>query len=144
MVVIFTASTEKGSQKHTETIVRPPAQFIKPTITESEFQQVHFDVRKAAHFSEYAILAILLCRAVRVEPKLAKWGPFAQIALPILVSAAYASTDEWHQHFVRSRTPSIRDVFIDTGGAVIGIVVFYVFLRFWKKRKTSEVCQSGN
>lgn len=135
MAVIFTASTEKGSQKHTEAMVRPPVQFISPTITEPQFQKVHFDVRKAAHFIEYAILAALLLRAVRAQPGLAKLSLFVQIPMAILISAAYAGTDEWHQHFVHSRTANFKDVLIDTSGAAFGALVFYFSMRFLSKSR---------
>jgi len=139
MIVIFTASTEKGSQKNTETLVRPPVQFISPTITPAQFERVHFDVRKAAHFTEYAILAVLLCRAVCSVSGVLKWGKLVQIPLVIVISAAYACTDEWHQHFVHSRTPSIKDVLIDTSGAVFGILIFYLVMRFWGKKRPTRI-----
>ena len=35
--------------------------------------------------------------------------------------AGFAATDEYHQSFVAGRGPSVRDVCIDTFGAMIGI-----------------------
>ena len=66
-------------------------------------------LRKGAHMTEYAILGLLLLRAVGGE-------------LPAFVlGIAYAITDEIHQHFVRGRHASPIDVLIDTAGVAIGI-----------------------
>ena len=66
-------------------------------------------LRKGAHMTEYAILGLLLLRAVGRE--------LPAFALGI----AYAITDEIHQHFVRGRHASPIDVLIDTTGVAIGI-----------------------
>ena len=66
-------------------------------------------LRKCAHMTEYAILAVLLLRATR--------SPRAAFAL----AAAYAVTDEIHQLFVTGRHGSPLDVAIDSAGAVLGL-----------------------
>jgi VanZ family protein len=69
-------------------------------------------LRKCAHVTEYAILGVLLVRAIGRE-------------LPaLLVGIAYAATDELHQHFVRGRHASPVDVAIDAVGLVLGILLF--------------------
>ena len=67
-------------------------------------------LRKAAHITEYAILAFLLRRAVST------WAAFG-------LAVAYAASDELHQSFVRGREGRPRDVAIDTIGIVIGLLV---------------------
>jgi VanZ family protein len=68
-------------------------------------------LRKCAHMTEYAILAVLLWRAVGSE-------------LPALgLASAYAVTDELHQTFVAGRHGSPIDWAIDTAGALIGLGV---------------------
>jgi VanZ family protein len=67
--------------------------------------------RKCAHVTEYAILGLLLLRAVGHE-------------LPaLLLGIAYAASDEIHQHFVAGRHGSPVDIAIDTVGLVLGIVL---------------------
>jgi VanZ family protein len=66
-------------------------------------------LRKCAHMTEYAILAVLLLRATRSY----RW------AWPLAV--AYACTDEFHQTFVRGRHGAPLDVGIDAVGALIGL-----------------------
>ena len=69
-------------------------------------------LRKAAHVTEYAVFGALLVRAIGS-------------ALPALaLGAAYAITDELHQHFVPGRTGTALDVAIDTVGVVLGIALF--------------------
>jgi VanZ family protein len=68
-------------------------------------------LRKGAHVTEYAILGLLLLRAVARE------GP------AFLLGVAYAVTDEVHQHFVSGRHASPIDVAIDSAGILVGIVV---------------------
>jgi VanZ family protein len=77
-------------------------------------------LRKGAHVTEYAILGLLLLRAIGRE-------------LPaLLVGVAYAITDEVHQHFVSGRHSSPIDVAIDATGVLIGVLVF-VRARRWAR-----------
>ena len=68
-------------------------------------------LRKGAHMTEYAILVVLLWRALGSE-----LAAFA-------ASIGYAVTDEIHQTFVRGRHGSPVDVAIDTIGMLIGLAV---------------------
>jgi len=34
-----------------------------------------------------------------------------------------ATTDEFHQSFVKSRSASVQDVLIDSGGAILGVLI---------------------
>jgi VanZ family protein len=69
-------------------------------------------LRKGAHVTEYAVLGVLLYRALgREAPALA-------------TGIAYAATDELHQHFVRGRHASPVDVAIDAVGVALGMLVW--------------------
>ncbi|HYX89497.1 MAG TPA: VanZ family protein [Gaiellaceae bacterium] len=70
-------------------------------------------LRKGAHITEYAILALLLLRAIGRE------------APAFLLGLAYSATDELHQHFVRGRHASPVDVAIDALGLLLGLLVFH-------------------
>ena len=69
-------------------------------------------LRKGAHVTEYAVLGILLYRALGREP------------LALAVGIAYAATDELHQHFVRGRHASPVDVAIDAVGVALGMLIW--------------------
>jgi VanZ family protein len=69
-------------------------------------------LRKGAHITEYAVLAVLLLRAIgRDAPALA-------------LGVLYAASDEFHQAFVRGRHASPIDVAIDTVGLLIGLLAW--------------------
>jgi VanZ family protein len=69
-------------------------------------------LRKLAHAAEYAVLGALLVRAL--------WARLPALAL----GAAYAASDELHQHFVAGRHGSPLDAGIDVVGVAIGIVLW--------------------
>ena len=73
-------------------------------------------LRKCAHTTEYAILAVLLLRAT------------GSYAWAFALTVAYAGTDEVHQTFVQGRHGSPIDVAIDAVGAAIGLTV----ARWWR------------
>ena len=53
-------------------------------------------------------------------------------ALSVLTVLLYAASDELHQHFVANLNASVRDVFIDTVGGLVGILLLWAFGR-WRK-----------
>ena len=68
-------------------------------------------LRKGAHITEYAVLGMLLLRALGS-------------ALPAFaVGVAYAITDEVHQHFVSGRHSSPFDVAFDACGVALGLLL---------------------
>jgi VanZ family protein len=79
---IFIGSSDLMSAEQTSRIIRPCLRWLKPDISMQAIAQIQFVVRKCAHVTEYAILALLLWRAVyrgtilkmKVSPDLAKPG----------------------------------------------------------------------
>ena len=69
-------------------------------------------LRKGAHVTEYAILSLVLLRAVGREAP--------ALALGVL----YAASDELHQSFVRGRHASPVDVAIDSVGLLLGLLAW--------------------
>jgi len=66
-------------------------------------------LRKLAHATEYAILGLLLLRAL------------GRAWLALGLGVLYAGSDELHQHFVSGRHGSPIDVAIDAAGVLIGV-----------------------
>lgn len=95
-----------------------------------------FGIRKFAHVCEYAILALLLWRALRSAPTLRTRGAIL-FGLVLLGCALFAASDEFHQSFVKSRTPSVRDVFLDISGAVVGLLMGAGFAFLHRKKAGS-------
>jgi VanZ family protein len=75
---------------------------------------------KLAHAAVYAVLAVLLFRAVRRTTSLAR-GRAAVLA--VLIAIAYGATDELHQRMVPDRSPDLRDLLADAAGASAGGLV---------------------
>ena len=93
-----------------------------------------FIVRKSAHFIAYFSLGILSFLSVLTYQKSLKFKLLLSGAFCFL----YSVSDEIHQLFVKGRSGEIRDVFIDTCGAVLGILLVYCILRF---KKSKRFCQ---
>jgi VanZ like family len=68
-------------------------------------------LRKLAHAAEFAVLGLLLVRALG-RPLLSFW-----------LGAAYAVTDELHQSLVPGRLGSPLDVAIDAAGVAVGVAL---------------------
>ena len=117
MGVIFIMSTDLGSSVHTSRIIEPLLRWLNPQISPEAIGRVHFLVRKTGHFTEYAVLALLVLRAFRKStPEFWSTRVWRAAVCALLVTAAYAATDEFHQVFVPGRTASPGDVLIDSSG----------------------------
>ena len=115
MTFIFVGSTDLLSAEHTSRFIGPFLRWFAPHVSDATIATVQLVVRKLAHLTEYAILAALLFRALRV------FGP------AFIVAAIYAALDEIHQSFVTSRTGSAYDVLIDCAGIITGLVICSFF-----------------
>ncbi len=78
-------------------------------------------LKKAGHFTVYGILAWLILRAL-CEKELA----LRLLTNSWILTALYAASDEFHQHFVPGRHATVRDWIIDITGAA--------FTLWWVKR----------
>ena len=63
--VIFTMSTDTFSAVHTAAFFDPILRWLKPDITAHQLILFNHDIRKAAHFAEYFVFALLLYRGIR-------------------------------------------------------------------------------
>jgi VanZ family protein len=126
MGLIFFFSTDFGSFPNTFRYLEPILRALFPHITTHTLLLVHQMIRKLAHAAEYAILSyfwfIALNRGLRIwSPRSAFWA--------LALSVSYALLDEYHQTFVPSRTASLRDVGIDSLGAVLMQVYLLIALQ---------------
>ena len=88
-----------------------------------EADNIHFYVRKAAHMTEYFLLAVAISFPLYVYGVRGIW----LMILAGIVCVGFAGLDEYHQSFVDSRTPSVKDVGIDSIGAMIGVLLVQAF-----------------
>jgi len=95
-------------------------------------------VRKAAHFTEYAVLGILSWAVLNFSLKDRLRKPDATgkskffksfttflwfFLIPLFWCFLYSLTDEFHQRFVEGRYGSMLDSLIDTSGAAVGMLI---------------------
>ena len=83
-----------------------------------------FIVRKAAHFTEYTLLGVLLCMMYSMYTK----GAFRRFCEPALTGLLVAFIDETIQLFVDGRSGEIRDMWIDFGGVSLGVLIVLAFV----------------
>jgi VanZ family protein len=108
MAALFILSTTYFSASNTLKIIEPVLGFIFPSASMAALALMHGLIRKAAHFTNYAILFWLLIR-----------GPLEKRPYAALVCCViYAFLDEGHQIFAVGRGPSLYDVALDSSGAL--------------------------
>jgi VanZ family protein len=108
MSALFILSTTYFSAANTSKIIVPVLHWALPEASMATISLLHALIRKAAHFTNYAILFWLLMRG-----PLAK-RPYAALACCMV----YAFLDEGHQVFAVGRGPSLYDVALDSSGAL--------------------------
>ena len=123
MAAIFIFSTDQFSGEQTGGRFFRLFQWLIPSLTEAQFAPWHFLIRKAAHFTEYAILALLLFRAFRAGAPAHWQRNWALGSLAIVI--AYALLDEYHQTWTAHRFGSVYDSSFDTAGAAAALMALW-------------------
>lgn len=105
-------------------IVSPLWENIFGTITPDGIDFLHYLIRKAAHFTEFLILGILVYSFILNFEKInGKW------LFALGYGALIASLDETLQLFVDGRAGAVTDVCIDFCGVLTGIILMVIFLK---------------
>jgi VanZ family protein len=123
LAFISFASSDGFSAGNTSRIIEPIVLWLFPNTSHERLETIHFITRKLAHFSEYAVLAILAARAFTTSPSQRLRRLWFVLALGLIV--VYALLDEYHQSFVPSRTASIFDSFIDMSGGLTALAIIW-------------------
>ena len=140
LVLTFIGSTNVLSVENTSGFIVPFLLWLKPGMTQEATWGIIVVIRHGAHVAEYAILALLMLRALR-------WGTGISMRMStlcgvaLLACALFAASDEFHQTFVKSRTPSVRDVLLDVGGASLGLLIAASFTN--RRPKTGRTTAQG-
>lgn len=132
MVTVFRLSAE-DAEKSSDTsrsltkaavIIIDKDYYHKPPVKQQEiWHRASFIVRKLAHFSIYAALG--LCASVTAG----KRRLFSlKSAVVVIFCFLYAASDEFHQSFSAGRSCEFRDMMIDTGGALAGMLISFVLM----------------
>jgi VanZ family protein len=133
MWLIFSASGDRMSFQHSSRIIGPFLHWLFPHLSDEAAHALVVFVRKCAHLTEYAVLALLLWRALHKPPGpgVPRWRwPVAGLVLALI--ALYAASDEFHQTFVPSREGCVTDVVLDTIGGALGLLCLWTAGRLRK------------
>jgi VanZ family protein len=129
MLLIFNLSSQVAEQSNslstgvTEVIVGV-VEKVEPGFDTDISVLSHF-LRKNAHFFAYLILGVSVTNEVRrSEAKVLRL-----CALALGICMLYAVSDEVHQLFVLGRGGQVRDVLIDSAGAIVGIGIYLLIIK---------------
>lgn len=113
--------------------------FAKLTRLDAEVLSVV--IRKAAHFTEFAVLGLCLTLNVRdfYSAKGISLGRGHVWFMSWLLGTAYAATDEIHQYFVPDRACQLLDVCIDSAGVAAGAIIGVVVCGSWVRKSNKPI-----
>lgn len=120
-VFIFGLGSGIGAMNETSRIIGPLLKWLFPNSPAETLIFYHGLIRKFAHFFEYAVLALLACRAL--------FGVKFRFAFALILVAMVASMDEYKQSLDPSRTGSLWDVALDIFGGSVAIVGYWLITR---------------
>ena len=90
------------------------------------FHFVEFIIRKATHFSFFGLIGVVIFYVLRRF----RFAPLMAIASVFILGCL----DEYRQSFSPDRTGTIKDVYIDTSGAIVFVTVAYILYRLCSKK----------
>ena len=106
---------------------------MSETIMFERAELIHYFVRKAAHMTEYFLLALSL--QLPLTACFSKYlAPRFRIIIGFFVTVLFAALDEFHQTFVPGRSGNFIDVCIDSTGAFIASLCLILFYSLYKKK----------
>lgn len=140
MLAIFGFSSQDGSSSSKISgsithkviaVINPDYDSLSVSAQRAYYKDVHFTVRKLAHFSIFMLLGILALLTFDSYPIRSM---AVKVAAAMFLCLLYAATDEIHQMFSDGRSAQLRDVMIDSAGMVTGILLTLPILKMLEKR----------
>lgn len=138
VIFSFSAKTASESTKTSDAVVDvilSGEQHIFGTAAKEQaelYGRLTYLVRKGAHMTEYAVLAVLALYWLFSFRLPYRYRCLAAAC----ISVCYAATDEFHQLFVEGRSGQVSDVMIDAAGAVLGLLLAGLIRRYVLRRRT--------
>jgi VanZ family protein len=127
MAVMFVFSTDTFAAEHTGEVLWPVIRALAPPVTYQQYTLLHVLTRKAAHLTEYGILAGLLLRAFRAGAARAWHWRWATLSFVLV--ALHAGLDEYHQTYTQSRTGAMSDSVLDMAGGLLALALLWLTRR---------------
>ncbi len=147
LVVIAFESTSMFTSEHTMNWIGRLLGLFFHHLGAAKLAYLNHIMRKVGHFTGYGILSWFAFRgwmetiAYRREQSLLQAGrtirpqrqwQLSAAVLAVFCTAVVAAMDEYHQTFLPGRTGVVRDVVLDTMGAIF---IQIVLLLYWTSRK---------
>jgi len=88
------------------------------------YQFIEFLIRKSAHIVTFGVVAVSIFIITK------------RYLLSFIITIGIAAIDEYHQSLTGGRTPSIQDVFLDTFGAFLALLLIYLIKYFQLHKKS--------
>lgn len=124
MAIIFYLSSQPVHQSNnlSKKVTKVVVETVEKVASKVELNssRANHILRKNAHFFSCLVLGLLMMNALRVS----KRDMIKSIVFALLFCILYAILDELHQLFVPGRGAQVKDVIIDTSGAIVGILLY--------------------
>jgi VanZ family protein len=137
----LSAQTSARSYAMSTAIISRMVELIYPDFQNKPIEQqkgiiesLQYVTRKTAHVFLYMVLGALCPAALYYFGVPLKY----RVILSVIICVAFALTDELHQLFVPGRSGQVIDIFIDSFGAVIGIILFGTLQAYRRKKLKSQ------
>jgi VanZ family protein len=107
-------------------------QLLFGRVNDGTWDFIHHYIRKSGHFLGYGALGLTWLRALWMSLSDSRF--LVDLLLALAGTTLVASCDEWHQTFLPNRTGSPWDVLLDCCGALVMLLIVYVFLRLFRPK----------
>jgi VanZ family protein len=134
---MFVLSTDTFAAEQTGEVLWHVVSGLAPHVIYEQYTLLHFLTRKAAHLTEYAILACLLLRAFRAGAAVMWHWRWATLSFVLV--AIHAGLDEYHQAYTQYRTGSVSDSVLDMTGGLLALVLLWL-----NRRKPAGLDRHGS
>lgn len=134
--IIFGFSSQNGekSGRLSSNISKVVIERLPVENTEQNLKKAEAVIRKVAHFSIYTVVGFLLVALFNTY----QLKENRKNLISFLIGFLYATSDEIHQRFISGRSGRISDVILDSMGVVLGILLFLMISKIYKKIKINQ------
>lgn len=134
MLLIFYLSSQVAEQSNnlSKGVTKIIVETVEKVTPEKDFNMdtINHFVRKNAHFFAYLTLGILVLNAIRRSRMNGSTiSGVATLAMAFGICVLYAISDEVHQLFVPGRGGQVKDILIDSSGAIVGIGLYMIIAK---------------
>ena len=143
LIFCFSAQEKDGSKDLSEGVTYKILSVFYPDFDELEQEaqieltrNLHFYVRKLAHFSLFAVLGLFSFLNFVTYKRM---NFVLRCIFAFLLSVLYAVSDEYHQTFVEGRVGAVKDVLIDSAGVFTAIFFTVIIVLLSKRLRYSLV-----